>query len=98
MKLITSLPTEDVIFSGLLRQKNLFPADLRGQVQAKTTRAEKNELFLEKIIEPSLAIGDSKPLSDLFTVMSDEEYVNNDALKRLATEIKEKLNEETLDL
>ena len=97
MKLITSLPTESVIFSGLLREKNLLPVDLREQVQVKTTRAEKNELFLVKVIEPSLAIGDNKPLNDLFTVMSDEEYVNNNALKRLATEIKEKLNEDILD-
>ena len=73
----------------------MLPGNLREQIQAKTTRAEKNELFLEKVIEPSIAVGDNIPLNNLFTVMSDEEYVDNHALKRLAIEIKDKLNKET---
>ena len=92
MELSTSLPMDDPIFFGLLRQKNLFPANLEEQVQAKPTRAEKTKLFLDKIIDCSLSIDYCEPLCNLLTAMSDENYLHSDHLKQLATRIRQEIN------
>jgi len=90
------MPMDDVLFSSLLREQNLLPSDLWEQVQTKATRTEKAACFLDKAIEPFIYIGDVKPLKNLLTVMSDEQYINSSPLKELATIIKEKLDEEIL--
>ena len=95
MQLVTSLPMDDVIFLGLLREQNLFPANLKEQVQARPTKARKTVLFLEKAIERSLYIDDSQPLHKLLTVMSNENDYNSPHLKRLATKMKQELDKET---
>jgi len=90
------MPMNDVLFSSLLREQNLLPSDLGEQVQTKATRTEKATWFLDKAIEPYIYIGDVKPLRNLLTVMSDEQYINSSPLKELATIIKEELDEEIL--
>ena len=82
---------DDTIFSGLLREQNLLPGDLKEQVKTMGTRAGKAELFLERVIESPLNVGNCEPFNSLLTVMSDEQYNNNDALKQLATTIKQAL-------
>lgn len=91
MQLITSLPMDDAIFSGLLREQNLLPGDLKEEVNAMHTRARKAEWFLDKAIESPLQVGNCEPFNSLLTVMSDEKYNNNDTLKHLATAIKQAL-------
>ena len=93
IELMTSLPMDDIIFLALLKQHNLLPADLKEQVKAKPTRAEKTDLFLEKAIECSLGIGNGEPFNNLLTVMSDEVYVKSEILIQLAGKIKQELNE-----
>ena len=95
MQLITSLSMDDVIFSGLLREKNLLPGDLNGEVQAEKTAAKKVSLFLDKAIEPSIDIGEFEPLDKLLTVMSDETYLKSDPLKQLAEKMRQELDKET---
>ena len=96
MQLITSLSMDDVIFLGLLREENLLPGNLNDQVQlAEKTSAQKAALFLDKVVESSIDIGEFEPLNKLLTIMSDDVYLTNDSLKQLANKIKEKLDKES---
>ena len=95
MKLISSLSMDDVIFVGLLKEKNLLPGDLNDEIEAKRTKAQKATLFLDKVIDPAIGIGEFEPLNKLLTVMSDEEYLKDSQLKQLANEIKQKLDKES---
>ena len=92
MKLIRSLPMDEVEFLGLLREQHLLYADLNEQIQATSTRADKVELFLEKAIERSFIIDDCEPFNNLLTVMS---HLNNDPLKQLAAKICQEIDKET---
>ena len=92
MQLVTSLSMDDVIFLGLLRERNLFPGDLYEDLQTEKTTARKAVLFLDKAIQPFLDINDFEPLNKLLTVMSDETYLKNDALKLLAANMKLELD------
>ena len=87
---------DNVIFLELLRKENLYYSDLREQVQAKSTNAEKIALFLDKAIEPSLLINKIESFRKLLTVMSDDEYLKSDLLSGLAEEIQQQLIKETL--
>ena len=73
IKLITTMPMNDVLFSSLLREQNLLPSDLGEQVQTKATRTEKATWFLDKAIEPYIYIGDVKPLRNLLATIIKEE-------------------------
>ena len=96
MQLITSLSMDDVIFLGLLREKNLLPGNLNDQVKlAEKTSAQKAALFLDEVVDPSIDVGEFEPLNTLLTVMSDDVYLKNDSLKQLANKIKEELDKES---
>ena len=86
-----SLPMDDAIFTALLRAQYLLPGDLKEEVQKMPTRVQKAELFLDRAIEPPLNIGNSEPFNVLLAVMNDKNYNDNDALKHLATTIKQAL-------
>ena len=87
---------DDVIFLELLRKENLFLCNLLGEVQAKSTKAEKAAWFLDKAVEPSLCIDKIKPFCKLLVVMSDNEYLKSDFLSGLAKEMQQELDKETL--
>ena len=96
MQLITSLSMDDVIFLGLLREENLLPGNLNDQVQlAEKTSAQKTALFLDKVVESSIDIGEFEPLNKLLTIMNDDVYLKSDSLKQLANKIKEELDKES---
>ena len=96
IQLITSLSMDDVIFLALLRQQNLLPGNLNDQVQlAEKTSTQKAVLFLDKVVNASIDIGEFEPLNKLLMVMSDEVYLKNDSLKQLANKIKEELDKES---
>ena len=95
MELLTTLPMDDVMFLGLLREQKLFPTNLKERIQARSTKAQKTELFLDKAIERSLYIDDAQPLHNLLTVMSNENRHNCVHLKELASRIKQELSKET---
>ena len=95
MKLMSSLSMDDAIFLGLLREKNLLPGNLNDKIQAERTKAQKATLFLDKVIDRAIGIGEFEPLNKLLTVMSDEEYLNDLQLKQLANNIKQKLDKES---
>ena len=90
-----ALPMGDPLFLELLRRQDLFPGNLQEQVQAKTTKVEKTTWFLDNAIEPSVYIDKSEPFHKLLTVMSDDEYLKSDLLKKLAADIQQELDKET---
>ena len=95
MQLITSLSMDDVMFFGLLREKGLLPGNLINEVQAEQTKAQKAALFLDKVLDSAICIGEFDPLNKLLIAMSDEVYVKNDLLKQLANKIKQELDKES---
>ena len=86
---------DDVIFLALLRLQKLLPGNLGDEIQAERTKAQKAALFLDKVVNPLIDIGEFAPLSKLLTVMSDEVYLKNDSLKQLANKMKEELEKES---
>ena len=86
---------DDVIFLGLLREKNLLPGYLSEEVQAERTKAEKATLFLDKVVDPSIDVGEFGPLNNLLTVMSDEVYLKSVLLKQLANTMKQDIDKES---
>ena len=92
MRLIRSLPMDEVEFLGLLREQNLLYADLNEQIQATSTTADKVELFLKKAIERSFSVDDCEPFNNLLTVMS---HLNNDPLKQLAARMCQEIDKDT---
>ena len=95
LKLLESLPMNDIVFLELLKDHDLFSGDLKEQVQARATRREKAVWFLDNAIDRPLSIDNFEPLCKLLTVMTDEIHLNNDCLKQLAMRIKEELEKET---
>ena len=92
---MSSLAMNDVIFLGLLREKHLLPGNLNDEIQVERTSADKAALFLDEVIDRAISISEFEPLNKLLTVMSDEQFLNNDSLKQLANEIKQTLDKES---
>ena len=86
LKLLKSLPMDDVVPLELLKGQNLFLGDLTEQVQAGATTMEKAAWFLEAAIDRPLCIDNFEPLCKLLTVVTAEMHLNDDYLKQLATE------------
>ena len=95
LKLLESLPMDDVVFLESLKHQNLFSGNLKEQVQAKATRKERAACFLDSAIERPLNIDIFEPLCKLLTVMTDEMHLKNDSLKQLAMKIEQELDKET---
>ena len=95
LKLMRSLPMNDILFLELLKVQNLLPGDLQEQIQSKATKAERTAWFLDHAIEPSLNIDEVAPLCKLLSVMSDDTDLKSDLLKKLAAQIAQKLDKET---
>ena len=90
-----TLPMDDAIFLEVLSMENLLSTDLKEKIKGTTTTANKVDLFLDEVIQPSVDTGQFEPFNKLLSVMSDEEYVNRDYLSKLAEQIREKIDEET---
>ena len=96
LKLVQTLPMSDVIFLALLFRHDLFPGNLREEVLAKPTRADRAEHFLTNAIEHYLfAEEDFMPFRHLLEVMS---LCNHAPLKNLAAEINQRLGVQTVTI
>ena len=81
-----------MMFLGLLREKNLLPGNLNAEVKADNTSIQKAALFLDKVVDPAIDIGELETLNKLLTVMSDEVYLKNDSLRQLANKMRKELD------
>ena len=91
-QLIGSLPMNDVIFIAFLFHEGLLPGDLKDQINARSTRAEKSDYFLRQVIIPSVEIDDHSVFMKLLNIMQRSEYSR---IKKLSDEIKSELKEDT---
>ena len=91
-KLINSLPVKDPIFSEKLLQNGMFSGDVKARVKSQPTDADAAEYFLDHVIQPPLDSGDTGPFEKLLTVM---EQFNSQQLKKLASDIRQKLQDGT---
>ena len=81
------IPMDDVRFRAELTRAGLFSGDSREAVIAKSTKAEKVELFLIKCIDPGFSEdGSSNELLDkLLTVMEKNSFL---PVKQLAKDVR----------
>ena len=87
-KLVDTLPIDDVRFIAQLYSERLLPGNLKSLVKAQKTSADKAALFLDSVIEPSVAIDGGSSFDKLLNVMRDSEYQH---VKELAKQIKSNL-------
>ena len=86
-QLLKILPLDDVEFRGQLISVHLFSGDSKEAVLAKSTKAEKVDLFLSKCIEPGFSEdGNSNAaLDQLLTVMEQITFL---PAQQLAKEVR----------
>ena len=80
-KLVETLPMDDVKFIAKLYSDRLLPGNLKNQLKAEKTSADKAAHFLDSVIEPSMTSDGGKMFDVLLNVMEDSEY---DHVKELA--------------
>ena len=86
----------DVIFLEVLRREDLLPGVLQERIKVTLLRAEKVALFMNSSIERALEGDCIEPLRKLLTVMCGSEDFQDDKLRRLAAEMAQQLDKETL--
>ena len=89
-KLAKTLPMKDAIFTAELYSRDLFPDDLKEQVESLFTSATKASYFLDHVIKPSVTSGNGSCFDELLNVMNDCDYQN---VIELSKQIKDCLKE-----
>ena len=84
-QLVDTLPMDDVRFITKLYSERLLPGNLKSQVKAQKTSADKAALFLDSVIEPSVTSDGGSSFDKLLNVMMDSEYQH---VKELAKQIR----------
>ena len=85
-KLVDTLPMNDVRFIAMLYSNGLLPVNLKSQVKAQKTSADKAALFLDSVIEPSVTSDGGSRFDILLNVMMDSEYQHvKELAKMIAT-------------
>ena len=88
-KLVDTLPMGDVRLIAELYSNGLLPGNLKSQVNAQKTSADKAALFLDSVIEPSVTSDGGSSFDKLLRVMMDSEYQH---VKELAKQIRSNLS------
>ena len=88
-QLVDTLPMDDVRFITKLYSERLLPGNLKSQVKAQKTSADKAALFLDSVIEPSVTGDGGSSFNKLLHVMTDCEYQH---VKELAKQIRSNLS------
>jgi len=81
-KLIQQLPINDAVFRSQLYSNKLLPGNLKEEIQAKSTKADKAEHFLDNAIKYS-----APNFKKLIALM----LKYDDVLQKTATDIKKKM-------
>ena len=89
-KLVTTLPMDDKVFLAKLFAGGLLTGDLREQIDAQMTAAQKSSFFLNQTISSDISVGISTSFNMLLDVMEDSDYFSVNALaKEIKTALKE---------
>ena len=86
--LVFSLPIKDADFMDELLKNDLLPEDVKSKVESLTVYSETSSYFLDNVIKPGLAVGNSRCFVSLLTVMKCNKHDN---VKDLATKIEKEL-------
>ena len=86
--LVFSLPIKDADFMDELLTHGLLPEDVKSKLESLTVHSERSSYFLDNVIKPGLAIGNSRCFVSLLTVMKCNKHDN---VKDLATKIEKEL-------
>ena len=86
--LVYLLPIKDDDFMSELHKHDLLPGDLRSILESLTAHNQRSSYFLDNVIKPALAVGNSRCLISLLTVMKGDKHDN---VKDLAKEIEKEL-------
>ena len=86
--LLFSLPVKDTDFLDELLKHDLLTRDLHSKLESLTVHYERSLCFLDNVIKPGLADGNSRCFVKLLTIMK---YSKHDNVKDLATKIKEEM-------
>ena len=86
--LVFSLPIKDATFMDELCKHDLFPGDVKSKLESLTITYERSSYFLDNVIKPGLAVGNSRCFVSLLTVMKCNKHDN---VKDLATKIEKEL-------
>ncbi|XP_065917333.1 NACHT, LRR and PYD domains-containing protein 12-like isoform X3 [Dysidea avara] len=90
-RLVEILPMNDVTFLSKLYSVKLLPGNMKDQVQACPTQADKATYFLDHVIKPSVISGVGKSFDSLLAVMENSEY---DGVKELAKMMRNRMENE----
>ena len=86
--LVYLLPVKDADFMDELCKHDLFPGDVKSKLESLTVHSERSSYFLDNVIKPELAVGNSRCFVNLLTVMKCNKHDN---VKDLATKIEKEL-------
>ena len=89
LKLVTSLPMNDVVFIAELSTNNLLPGNMEATVISLSTLADKSSHFLSNVIRPALDSGFTGGFDKLLNIMESSEYLH---VQALAAEIKAEIS------
>ena len=86
--LVFSLPIKDADFMDELLTHGLLRADVKSKLESLTVHYERSSYFLDNIIKPGLAVGNTRCFVSLLTVMKCNKHDN---VKDLAILIEKEL-------
>ena len=86
--LVYSLPINDIDFMDELLKHDLLPGGVKSKLESLTVHYERSTYFLDNVIKPGLAVGNSSCFVSLLTVMKCNKHDN---VKDLATKIEKEL-------
>ena len=86
--LVFSLPIKDADFMDELLKHGLLRADVKSKLESLTVHKQRSSYFLDNVIKPGLAVGNSSCFVSLLTVMKNNKHDN---VKDLAKEIEKEL-------
>ena len=86
--LVFLLPIKDADFMDELLKHDLLPGDVKFKLESLTVHKQRSSYFLDKVIKPRLAVGNSRCFVSLLTVMKCNKHDN---VKDLAKEIEKEL-------
>ena len=86
--LVFSLPVKDATFMDELLKYDLLPENVKFKLESLTVHKQRSSYFLDNVIKPGLAVGNSKHFVSLLTVMKCNKHDN---VKDLAEEIEKEL-------
>lgn len=86
--LINLLPIDDIDFMDELLKHDLLPGGVKSKLESLTVHKQRSSYFLDNVIKPGLAVGNSRCFVSLLTVMKSNKHDN---VKDLATKIEKEL-------